>query len=99
MNDVLQVLQRPRQTINARYDERVAGAQKIEQHLQLGAPVAARAARLLGADDLAPCRFQGSPLDRKVLIEGGNASVAVKWHRVAKCVSLRSRPSHHIVLY
>ena len=53
VHDVLQVLQRARQAIDAGDDERVAGAQEVEQHLQFAAPVAARAARLLGPDHLA----------------------------------------------
>ena len=57
VHDVLEVLQRARQTIDAGDDERVAGAQKVEQHLQLGAAVAARATGLLGTNYLAARRL------------------------------------------
>jgi hypothetical protein len=50
VHDVLQLLQRARQTIDAGDDERVTGAHEIEQHLQFAAPVAARPTRLLGSD-------------------------------------------------
>jgi hypothetical protein len=38
-------------------DKRVTGAEKVEQYLQLGAPIAARAADLLGANHLAALRL------------------------------------------
>jgi hypothetical protein len=53
VHDVLKVLQRARQTVDAGDDQGVAGAQKFEQNLQLSAAVAARATGLLGANHLA----------------------------------------------
>ncbi len=52
MYDVLEVLQQARETVDACDDEGVAGAQKVEAHLQIGAAIAARF-RLFGTDHLA----------------------------------------------
>ena len=41
VHDVLKILQRTCQTVNASNNERVAGAQEFEQRLQLGTAVAA----------------------------------------------------------
>ena len=57
VHDVLEVFQRAGQTIDSGDDERVAGAQKVEQHLELGAAVAARATGLLGTNYLAARRL------------------------------------------
>jgi len=76
VHDVLEVLERTRETIDASDDRRVAGAQEVEQHLQF----ATAGARLLGADHLATSRFQPSALDRQVLVEGRYPGVAVKRH-------------------
>ena len=57
MHDVLKVFQRTRQSVDARNDERVAGTQKVEQHLQLSAAVATRTTGLLGTNHLAARRL------------------------------------------
>jgi hypothetical protein len=58
VHDVLEILQRARQTVDAGDDdERVAGTQKVEQHLQLGAAIATRAAGFLRTDHLAASRL------------------------------------------
>ena len=80
VHDVLEVLQRTRQAVDAGDHERVAGAQEIEQQLQFGAAVATRAAGLLGPDHLAARRLQRGALDREVLVEGGDPGVTVKGH-------------------
>jgi hypothetical protein len=41
VHDVLEVLQRTRQTVDASNNQRIAGAQEIEHRLQLSAAVAA----------------------------------------------------------
>jgi hypothetical protein len=56
VHDVLEVLERAGQTVDASNNERVAGTQKVEQHLQLGAAIAPRAAGLLGTNHLATRR-------------------------------------------
>ena len=71
VHDILDVLQRPCQTIDAGDDERVAGAQEVEQDLQFGAPVAPR--RLLRTNNLAAGGLEGSSLDREILVEGRNS--------------------------
>jgi len=57
-------------------DERVAGAQEVEQHLQFATAVA----RLLGADYLATGCLQRCALNGQVLVEGRDPSVAVEGH-------------------
>jgi hypothetical protein len=81
VHNVLKVLQRTCQTVNAGNDERVALAQEIEQDLQLGAAIPTCAAGLLGANHLAAGTLQCLALDRKVLIESRYASIAVNRHR------------------
>jgi hypothetical protein len=82
VNDVLKVFQRPRQTIDTGNDESVAAAQEVEQDLQLSAAVAARAARLFGADHLAACNLQRSALDREVLVPGHSRRVTYGTNRL-----------------
>jgi hypothetical protein len=96
VHDVLKVLQRARQAVDAGDHERVAGAQEIEQYLKFGAAVAARAACLLGPDHLAARRLQRGALDREILVEGGNPGVTVEGH-AWRNVSLGCRPSRHTV--
>jgi hypothetical protein len=81
---IAEVLQRPCQTVDAGDDKCVTGAQKVEQHLQLGTAIAARAAGLLGTDHLAARRLERGALDRKVLIEGRYSSVPVKRHEMCR---------------
>ena len=78
MHDVLEVLHRARQAVDAGDDEGVALIQKLDQYLQLGAAAAARAACLLGADDLASGRIQRGTLGGEILVDRGDASVAVE---------------------
>lgn len=51
-------------------DQGVARVQEVQEGLQPGAPVAAGAARGLGADQHAAGRAQGGLLDREILVEG-----------------------------
>jgi len=80
VHDVLEVLQRAREAVDAGDHQRVAGLHEVEQHLQLGPPVAAGAGRRLGADHLATGRLEGGALDGEVLVESGYAGVAVGGH-------------------
>lgn len=52
MNNVLEVLHRPRQTVNARDDQRVTFVEKGEKRCKLGAPRAAGPGHLLFTDEL-----------------------------------------------
>jgi hypothetical protein len=54
---VLQVFPRVRQAIDAGEDERVAGTEEIEQHLQFATTVAPRTTAFLGADYFAARRL------------------------------------------
>ena len=97
VHDVLEVLQRARQTVDAGDDEGVAGAQEVEQHLQFAAAVAAGAARRLGPDHLAAGRLERGALDRQVLVEGRDPGVAVAGHRgVNRLVSVWTLPSYRL---
>jgi hypothetical protein len=86
VHDVLKVLDRARQAIDAGDDQRIAGPQEFEQSLQLGAPVAARAAFCLGANYRTARRLQCRLLEREVLVEGGHPGVAVEGHRKRECL-------------
>jgi len=68
VDNILQVLQRARETIDTSDDQGVAGLHKVEQHLQLGAPVASAAACLLGTHHAASGRSQCLPLQGEVLV-------------------------------
>jgi len=94
--DVLQVLHRARQPVDAGDYERVALTQELEQPLQLGAVVAAGSTRLLGADDLAAGGPQRGALEGEILVEGGDSGVAVE-HGVP--VSFGFRPVRCAVSY
>jgi hypothetical protein len=80
VHDVLQVLHRAGEPVDARHDQGVAGLPEVEQDLQLGSAVAPRAARLLGAEHLAPRCFEGGTLDAEVLIEGADAGITIEGH-------------------
>ncbi len=80
MHDVLQILHRPGQAIDAGDDQGVALAQEVEQDLQLAPPVAAGTGGLLGADDVAAGRLQRRALDGEILVDGADAGVAVEGH-------------------
>jgi hypothetical protein len=80
VHDVLEVLERACQTVDSGDDKRVAGAQKLEQNLQLGAAIAVCATGLLGTNYLAARRLERGALDREVLIEGRYAGVPLKRH-------------------
>ena len=93
MHDVLQVIHRAGEAIDAGYNQGVTGLHEVEQHLQLGPPVAAGTARLLGANDIAARRLEGRTLGREILIDGADACVAVGGHFVPK----GSRPRNVVV--
>jgi hypothetical protein len=78
MHDVLEILETPRQPVDAGDNQRVAGAQKLQQDVELRAALALRAGPLLGADHLAAGGAEGRLLQREVLITSGHAGVAVK---------------------
>ena len=84
MHDVLQVFHRAVKAIAAANDQGVTGLHEVEQHLQLGSPVAAGTACLLGAHDTAADRLKGRTLDREILVEGADICVAVRSHLVPK---------------
>ena len=84
MHDVLQVLHRAGEAINAGHNHGVTGLHEVEQHLQLGSSVAAGAACLLGANDFAARRLEGRTLDRKILVEGADGFAAVGGYFVPK---------------
>jgi hypothetical protein len=50
VHDVLQVLERAREPVDAGDHERVAAAQEVEEKAELGPPLAVRPAPLLGPD-------------------------------------------------
>ena len=78
-------------------DERVAGVEEVEQEPQLAPALAARAAPLLRADDVAAGGAQRLLLEGEVLVGGGHAGVAVEGHR-GLFVSFGSRPAPDIAL-
>jgi hypothetical protein len=80
VDDVLQVLHRSREPVDARNDQRVALAQEVEQNLQLGtrAPLGSRL--LFRPDRLATGRTQCRDLNIEVLVCGGHARIAEKRH-------------------
>jgi hypothetical protein len=86
VHDVLQLLDRAGEAIDVGDDQDVAGVQEVQEGLQLGAPVAARVSRRLGADHRAASRLQGGPLDREVLVEGGDPGIAIERHRERECL-------------
>ena len=93
VDNVLQVLQRPRETVDAGNNQGVAWLNEVEQHLQFGAPVAPIAAFLLSTDHAAPRRPQRPPLHGEILVQRGDARVAVGRH----FVPIGSRPENRNV--
>ncbi len=73
MHDVLQVLQRAGEAVNAGHDQGVAGLHEVEQHLQLGPSIARAAAGLPGADHAAAGGTQRMLLNGEVLVERADA--------------------------
>jgi hypothetical protein len=70
VDDVLQVLHRSGEPVDARHHQRVAGTQEVEQDLQLGARAALGARLLLRPDRLAAGSAQRRFLYTEVLIDG-----------------------------
>jgi hypothetical protein len=92
VHDVLKVFQRTRQSVDTCDDERVAGTQKVEQHLQLGAAVATRTTGLLGTNHLAARRLQRGTLDREIVIDSRYPGVTVNGHGMCEASRYRLDP-------
>src|SRR5262245_59899617 len=90
-HDVLEVSDRPRQSVNARDDERIALADELQDGCKLGAPLGARAACLLRTDDLASRRLKRFKLKREVLVSRADACVPDRCHGPPP-VSFGSKP-------
>jgi len=79
-------------------DRCIPGPHEIEQHLQFGSPIPAAAAGLLRADNVAAGSLRRGPLHAQVLVDGGNAGVAIERHETGSdSVSLESRPAFRCV--
>src|SRR4051812_17470154 len=74
VDDVLEVLQRAGEPVDARDHQRVAGLHELEQHLQLGPAVTSRTAGRLGADHATAGGAQRPVLEGEVLVEGTDTS-------------------------
>ena len=81
------VLHRAGQAVDACDDQRVTRLHEVEQHLQLGAPVAPAAAGFLGPDDGTASGLKRGPLQAQVLVDGGNTGVAIEWHEAGPILS------------
>ena len=93
VDNVLQVLQRARETVDAGDNQGVAWLNEVEQHLQFGAAVAPVATFLFRTDHPASGRAQRLPLHGKVLVQRRDVCVAVGRH----FVPIGSRPENRNV--
>ena len=78
MNDILQILHRSGESVDARDHQGVTWSKEFEKDGKFGSSITARTTFFLGADHGASGSSQGTVLDREVLISRADPGVAVK---------------------
>ena len=77
-HDILQVADGPGQAVDPRHHQLITGPHEVHEGGKLRTALASGARHLLGPDHRAARGTERGILDRKVLVGGGNASVAIE---------------------